>query len=498
MKRLMVLLLTVVTLAGIIPVSYAAENVYTVENVYFSDLSGKKLEHPSTSCVVNVELKKHTERFGADTVVIASYSTDGAMIGFTTLAGSIAKDDIGTFSTLVVSPTEKNIGVVKTYVWNNISEMKPLSDVKEVLVNKMDDGVVLPSLEEQPIREKYIPDTVTVVGTITNTYKSDSSLRKTVYMVNGLCMKPVFDDLYTPEEYYAYTDRIEQISNYYEVYSGLNTYKYGNVVTFINSDFDLSDYLAQKCRFTFKKNNYGDLEVVNFEPLDEGDDVKLLDAKDYVQFDSSTNKIRFGSKNYRLGSNYELYINGCGYYLSDTALFDSFLSGAQGKIKLVRDTGYYSKIFVDYYETAKVVSVEYEDGVTTVVTTAPGNAIAPITEIIVADESVEDGDTCITVNKNGKTIELKDLESGDIIACAADFGSRYSTIEPWFIEIEASDQTVSGTVTKTDDKEQKIYIGETAYSCVDFDAVSDQVSLGSTYKLTLDVFGRIYDCEKVE
>lgn len=501
MKKLMLILLTVVMLAGIMPVSYAAENVYTVEAVYFSDLSGKELKNPSTSCVVNVELKKHAQRFGADTVVIASYSTDGAMIGFTTLAGSVANGESSTFSTLVISPTKKNIGVVKAYVWNNISEMKPLSAVKEVLVNEMDDGAVLPSLEEQPIRERYIPDTVTVVGEITDTYKSNNVLKKNEYQTGPLYMEPVIDDLYTEEEYFAYITRIEEISKYYEVFSGLRSgYNDGNSVNFIRSDFDLSDYLTEECRFTLRESNDGYFEVVNFEPPKENKNVKRLDAKDYLEIVS--NKIYFNSETgsgrtgYKLDEEYELYINGCEYRADGIGELCKFLADAQGKIELVINSGYCSRIFIDYYELAKVAWVEYEDGVTTVVTAAAKNSIAPVTRIVVDDDYVKDEVTYIDVKKNGQTIELKELETGDIIACAFDLTMSNAAVDPHFIKIEASNRSVSGVVTGKDIEEEKCYIDGTAYSYVN-DAIMD-LSFRSKYKLKLDPFGRIYEGEELD
>lgn len=477
------------------PVSYAADNVYTVEEVYFSDLSGKELKNPSTSCVVNVELKKITERFGADTVVIASYSTDGAMIGFTTMSGSIADGETSTFSTLVISPTGKNIGVVKTYVWNNISEMKPLSAVKQVLVNKMDDGVALPPLEEQPVREKYIPDTVTVVGTITDTYKSQYSLKKNEYLTGPLYMEPVFDDLYTEEEYFSYITRIEEISKHYGVYSGLNNdYDNGYSVYAIRSDFDLSDYLAEECRLTLRKINDGWFEVVNFEPPKENNNVKILDAKDFCKADFYN--IYFYSEDgsgrttaYKLNDEFEYYVNGHRFRNYNPEELANFL-GCAHRIKLVGDSsGRYSKIFIDYYEPAKVVSVECDEyGVTTVVTTAENSYITPVTKIVVDD------DTYIDVKKNGKTIELKELEPGDIIACAFDPTSRPE--DSYFIEIEASNQTVSGMVTVKDYSEEKYYIDGKAYSCVNYYATN--LFVGSKYKLTLDPFGRIYEFEKLD
>ncbi len=268
MKKIAGILLTFIMLVNLLPTAFASGKTYTIDEVYFSNLSGKVMQNPGTSCVVNVKVTKQAERLGEDVVVIATYATDGSMIGFTTVAGTMTKGKTETFSTLVVSPTEKNIGVVKAYMWNNISEMKPLSTVNQTIVNEMDEGIELPPISEEPIKPLYIPTTVTVNGMIIATPNSDSALSNGEYMLGNAYIPLDFSNIYTAEEYDLYLKRMNAIGNYYGIPVE------GDIISSITvvSALDLSGYLYASGEFTLKINNKNELEVVNFEVISFDED----------------------------------------------------------------------------------------------------------------------------------------------------------------------------------------------------------------------------------
>lgn len=206
----------------------------------------------------------------------------------------------------------------------------------------------------------------------------------------------------------------------------------------------------------------------------------------------------------------ELYVNGARYYgegiITDDIL-DKFLSNAQGSIRLEKSdsaSSKYDRIYADYYEVAKVASVSYKSGLTTiklsVVNNFPDNyalRFPPESTIEIDDSYIENGKASITVEKNGQKTELKYLQRGDVIAFAIDFNGMYDgaystkIINPDSIKVLATDKTITGTVTAIDDYYRAYSIDDTAYKFVGF--TGDDLKLGTTYELQLDPFGRILD-----
>lgn len=109
MKKFWGILLSLAMMISILPSAYAQEEAYTVDKIYFTNLAGQVLENPTRACTVNIDVTKNADRLGKDVAVIASYSTDGAMIGFTTVAGTMDKGETDTFSTLVMSMTRISV-----------------------------------------------------------------------------------------------------------------------------------------------------------------------------------------------------------------------------------------------------------------------------------------------------------------------------------------------------------------------------------------------------
>ncbi len=254
-------------------------------------------------------------------------------------------------------------------------------------------------------------------------------------------------------------------------------------------------------------------------------DSKDLEAADYVaqselaaknQFEQDNSKVRFGTKYYTLEANVDVYVNGIDYAdivnddvddddkdtLTESQLaLDNFLGNAIGTITLLdtntEATGY-NTIFVEIWNVAKVAGVDVENG-QTVVSMTTKNAItgaADYDEIVINDEAIEDKKTVVSVEKNGQAADLKSLVKGDIIAYKSDIGAAGETAltDPSHLEIIATNDVASGKVTGSDGDAKTFTVGGTAYETVVWNA--SLLTMGESYKLTLDPFGRIYEAEQ--
>ena len=225
-------------------------------------------------------------------------------------------------------------------------------------------------------------------------------------------------------------------------------------------------------------------------------------------------KLRFGSTYYKMAESIAIYVNGTNYTTvtlsadaedglnASQATLDKIVGGATGTVKLVKanDADYYNTIYVDYYQVAKVVDVDVDDDETRVLLSdvkALINDSYDYDEIVISTEAVEEGDVIVTVAKNGAKAELADLKKDDIIAYAVNFTGLTNLEDPAKIDIIATNDTASGSVTKVDWKNDKYTIGGNVYGLVDVAADADDVpfALKDSLVLTLDPFGRIFDID---
>ena len=285
---------------------------------------------------------------------------------------------------------------------------------------------------------------------------------------------------------------------------------------------DVNGNHLQSGKAVYVTNADDELVMVYFAP--NGKTVtKEIAATDYVlqaklgasnKYTTTNNKIRFGGTSYKMADTIDIYVNGA-LYVEDLApvadvaganasqtILDTLLGDAQGTIKLIKDAenSYYTTIFVDYYQVAKVTSVEYKNNETTVsiVTKAPISdtidtvADTDYDEIVISDEAVEEGTTSVSVTRNGAKAELSSLVKGDIIAYAVNF-EETDLEDPQIIKIIATNDTVSGKVTSVDPDDKTHTIDGKEYKSVSINEADP--ALKSSYKLTLDPFGRIYETE---
>jgi hypothetical protein len=112
-----------------------ATGTYTVNRIFFTNLLGAEITNPTESgFVVNVEVTRNFARNKNDYVIIAAYDSDGALINFTYLKPFMDTGKTNEMGALFFVPADKRLGKVKSFVWNGMSTMEPLSNTAEYLM----------------------------------------------------------------------------------------------------------------------------------------------------------------------------------------------------------------------------------------------------------------------------------------------------------------------------------------------------------------------------
>lgn len=292
-----------------------------------------------------------------------------------------------------------------------------------------------------------------------------------------------------------------------ELHNSNNTYSTNSLVA---ADVDVNSNYLQTGKAVFITNEDDELVMVYFASNGKTE-TKEVAATTYVpqedltasnRYSADNPKIRFGSTYYKLADSVKIFVNGTEFKTVGIAdvedakeAFDTLIQYAQGTVKLVKegDSNYYTSIFVDYYQVAKVTSVDVDDDEIVVSLTGTKAQIAEdYDEIVITTEAVEEGKVAMTVTRNGEKAELSALKKGDIVAYAVDFANATDLEDPKVIDIIATNDTASGTVTKKDDEENRYTIGGTVYALLDGVSAPE---LKDSLVLTLDPFGRVYDTD---
>ena len=291
------------------------------------------------------------------------------------------------------------------------------------------------------------------------------------------------------------------------------------------ANVDVNGNYLQTGKAVFVTNEDEELVMVYFAATGKTE-TKELAANTYVpqskltdknQFSTDNQKIRFGSTYYKLADSTAVYVNGTFYtnvaveadaaevLTTAQATLDKLIGGAYGTVKLVKadsEVNAYSAIFVDYYQVAKVSSVDVDNDETVISLIGIKGAInddaADWDEIVITDEAVAEGDTIVNVTRNGAEADLSSIVKGDIIAYAVDFTGD-GLVDPTLINIIATTDVVNGTVTKIVENQagksdNEYTIGGTVYKHIAGDETIS-IALKNSLNVTLDPFGRIYDVE---
>lgn len=274
--------------------------------------------------------------------------------------------------------------------------------------------------------------------------------------------------------------------------------------TYFTENVNVNDNNLQTGKAVLVINEDDELVLMYFAPNGRTE-TKELSADDYVKqiklaesnrFETN-GKIRFGSSYYKIADNAVIYVNGATYDSNVTNdLLDKVIGGAQGTVKLVKDanSNVYNAIFVNYYQIAKVASVEIERNETIISLSGVKQLLDEAydyDEIVITEDAIEDNETVVNITKNGYEIEISDLRRGDIIAYAINFSEETDLVDPKNITIIATDDVISGTVTKIDRDEDEYTIGGKIYTLLE----NVNLNLKDSIDAILDPFGRIYTTE---
>ena len=469
---------------------------YTISDMYFSDLSGNPVSEIKGSCLVNVIVTKNAYRPNLDSIIIASYATDGEFIGFSMMRGSTSTGTDTQFATLVRAPEGKTIGKVRAYVWDSISGMTPLSEVSEIEVNTMTG-----TPEEQ---EKYIPDYFEICGYISETSRTDSSLGKNEYMISDIACLYDYSDCYTAEQYKSKKERYNAIYEYYGI-----AYN-GDVITDhirIESDDNLQDYLWKYSKFRIERDKYNNYIVKDITPVEgytsivselslfDYENCDIYDVVDdgygyirsgaFIRLFDSENSIK--STKYKLSEELRLYVNGAYMDAYGDNINKYLFENPVGRIELI-DTdadGYYDVMPVEYYGTAQV-----DDSTSKKIYLSDyyGFSGASITLDTEEEEDLE-----YHIYLDGEEIDIKDIKKDDILSIKYDVSKGDKISDSLSFEIYVSRDTQEGKFSGKDDEDKEITLGGERYLFAKdyYDVVCNMV-MGEEYKVYLDVFGRIF------
>lgn len=193
---------------------------------------------------------------------------------------------------------------------------------------------------------------------------------------------------------------------------------------------------------------------------------------------------------YALSDNAVFYVNGVEYceVAGHEDTVRELIADSKGQTALVDDDldGRYDRIMIDYYIITSVGSVTAADGAVRILVNAPvySNAL-----MVRPGSSLEISENA-SVIRDGRTIKPTELEIGDVVAVKYDVGGKM--IESSFIEIIATNKTVSGKYTDYD-LEYDIYI----IGGIEYKSVSELcLTIGEYYNCSLDPWGRLFDCKE--
>ena len=274
-------------------------------------------------------------------------------------------------------------------------------------------------------------------------------------------------------------------------------------------DFGVADKLLMKGKAVIAKDDNDEWHLLYFAA--GTNDMATAKVSDYNSLadggksaDSvaagGDSKITFGSRNYNLNTTSgKIYVNGAYYSPISEANVNTVLAQASGEVVLLDDidsvTGY-DTIMVKVYNVGKVTAVAFANEITTIQLTAKAGLNSTINTIKISTDGVEDGTVALTVTRNGEAVDISNVKKNDIIAFAIDPSTTGTSIsDPDYIDILVTDDKISGKITREDNTEKTYTVGDAEYEEVVWG--SPALTIGYTYALTLDPFGRIYE-EEVE
>lgn len=105
---------------------------YTIKELYLSDFIGELIGDGKTipqsgKFFANISVVKNASSNEKDLLFIATYTDNGQLIDYNIMSGTYNQNQEITFST-TLDNTDGNIGKIKTFIWNSLTSLKPLSN----------------------------------------------------------------------------------------------------------------------------------------------------------------------------------------------------------------------------------------------------------------------------------------------------------------------------------------------------------------------------------
>lgn len=279
-------------------------------------------------------------------------------------------------------------------------------------------------------------------------------------------------------------------------------------------DTDAADYILTYATAIVKFNDDDEAEFVSFIPSGKNKsvsfDASLIDDEELNVYDEDDDFVAapyvkyFASKDANKSTKYplvktaaddlRLFVNGSEITGFTAADFENYVvNNKTGVVELIdtynkesKADGYYDVIFVTYYATAKVDSVNLNND-----RIVFADVIGIHTDSYITLDTEVDDELVYEILLNGEAIELAAVQADDVLSIAYDVteGLRDSK----YYEIHVSRDTAEGKYTAPNPDEETVMIGGTAYEFVGGYAEQSNLNLGDEYTLYLDAFGRIFD-----
>lgn len=252
-------------------------------------------------------------------------------------------------------------------------------------------------------------------------------------------------------------------------------------------------------------------EVAEADTNYNGVIINTVTENNITWYKTTLNIKKSSTTSYRNVDEYEfkdakLYVNDFFYDDLDNSanIYDvrELIANSTGDTVLIdnNNDGYYDIVKIDVYAITQVVQVKASEDETIVrfiPLIQPSGAGAPGTILEVTADDLEQGDKVVSVVKDGANTTLDALASNDVVAIKYNLGTEgTATGYGKYVDIIASTKTASGVYTSYDPDTDLYTVGGVQYE--DIGGAFAISTVGNTYTLYLDPFGRIYNAQEVE
>lgn len=295
--------------------------------------------------------------------------------------------------------------------------------------------------------------------------------------------------------------------------------KLGEETVLLNG-LDVDSLLMTYADAIIRENKDGDYELVTVVPYGRNE-IETLDAALYASYDDTNKKINFYKSatstkvdDYELDSSFVIYVNGeklTGTKATDIAKYIGALDTTEVKlVNTPKDDGNGKYVIDDKYDYvmltvgayAVVSGVEVTDTKVKVYFGMSDTAVLGAKgELVVDLEAVAEGDYDFTlVDVDGNEVDPATLAKNDVLTIFADF-STGKVEDSDYANIVVCKDVVEGRVEKAKQGDNSYWaytIGSDEYSYYKYSndkGSTSKLTVGDTYTLYLDAFGKVVKSE---